>query len=335
MGHFVYQARGIGEGEPAQPRPLGTERTLIIKPESKFLKYSYVTPSYTLNTQMDHPWALQSHLSKAGRWHGMTVASDANARIVPVLLPTEPDFRGETAAFTMEGMYKTFQHRNTLIVQRSRSFPEVNPDWYPLYKQRTNQGVYIGDAWDEQIEQGGWIFLRRGDAYAGVRVALMDTAYEEEKFKRTTDGTQKHFHGANDDPTVKLEDRPYRYTDDGRFIVLNDRFSPVIIQAGDQKQYRSFEGFMAETQQAPIALHKTVVPSFNILLFTPPVENAPEMVFNTANNEIPMLNDQYISYEHPMTFDSPYLKSEYKNGKIQIEFAGELLELNFADEGKK
>jgi len=134
---------------------------------------------------------------------------------------------------------------------------------------------------------------------------------------------------------VKLEDRPYRYTDDGRFIVLNDRFSPVIIQAGDQKQYRSFEGFMAETQQAPIALHKTVVPSFNILLFTPPVENAPEMVFNTANNEIPMLNDQYISYEHPLTFDSPYLKSEYKNGKIQIEFAGELLELNFADEGKK
>jgi len=338
MGHFVYQARGIGEAEPAQPRPLGTERTLIIKPESKFLKYSYVTPSYTLNTQMDHPWALQSHLSKSGRWHGMTVAQDANARIVPVLLPTEPDFRGETAAFTMEGMYKTFQHHNTLIVQRSRSFPEVNPDWYPLYKQRTDQGVYLGDAWDEQIEQGGWIFLRRGDAYAGVRVALMDTAYEEEKFKRTTDGTQKHFHGTNDDPTVKLEDRPYRYTDDGKFIVLNDRFSPVIIQAGDQNQYHSFEAFRAETQQAPIALHKTVVPGFNILLFTPPSKDSkdrPEVVFNAANNEIPMLNDHYISYEHPMTFDSPYLKSEYKSGKVRMDFSGESLELNFADEGKK
>ena len=338
MGNFVYQSRGIGESEPAQPRPLGTERTLIINPESKFLKYSYVTPSYTLNTQMDHPWALHSHLSKAGRWHGMTVAQDANARIVPVCIPTEPDFRGETAAFTLEGMYKTFQHHSTLIVQRSRSFSEVNPDWYPLYKQRSDQGVYIGDAWDEQIEQGGWIFLRRGDAYAGVRVALMDKAYEEEKFKRTTDGTQKHFHGAKDDPTVKLADQPYRYTADGKFIVLHDRFSPVIIQAGDQKQFGSFEAFKAATQQARIALHKTVVPSFNLLLFTPPgrdSKDVPEMVFNAANNEIPMLNDQYISYEHPLTFDSPYLKSEYKSGKVWIAFAGESLELNFADEGKK
>jgi hypothetical protein len=330
MGNFVYQSRGIGESEPAQPRPLGTERTLIINPESKFLKYSYVTPSYTLNTQMDHPWALHSHLSKAGRWHGMTVAQDANARIVPVYLPTEPDFRGKTAPFSLEGMFKTFQHNNTLIVQRSRSFSEVNPDWYPLYKQRSDQGVYIGHAWDEQIEQGGWIFLRRGDAYAGIRVALMDKAYEDEKFKRTTDGTQQHFHGAHDDATVRLEDQPYSYTDDKKFIVLKDRFSPVIIQAGAQQQYGSFEAFMAKVQQAPIALHKTVVPSFNILLFTPPVDNAPEMVFNAANNEIPMLNNDYINYEHPMTFDSPYLKSEYKSGKIQIKYGGETLDLDFS-----
>ncbi len=334
MGNFVYQSRGIGESEPAQPRPLGTERTLIINPESKFLKYSYVTPSYTLNTQMDHPWALHSHLSKAARWHGMTVAQDADARIVPVYIPTEPDFRGKTHPFSLDGMFKTFQHNNTLIVQRSRSFSEVNPDWYPLYKQRTDQGVYIGDAWDEQIEQGGWIFLRRGAAYAGVRVALMDKAFEDEKFKRTTDGTQKHFHGANDDPTVKLEDQPYSYTDDGKFIVLNDRFSPVIIQAGDQSQFGSFEAFRTKIQQAPIALHKTVVPSFNILIFTPPSldsKDGQEMVFNAANNEIPILNNQYISYEHPMTFDSSYLKSEYKSGKIRIEYDGESLDLDFSN----
>ena len=50
---------------------------------------------------------------------------------------------------------------------------------------------------------------------------------------------------------------------------LKDRFAPVIIQAGDQQQYGSFEAFMSETQNAPIALYKTVVPSFNILTFTP------------------------------------------------------------------
>jgi len=329
MGNFTYQSRGIGESEPAQPRPQGTERTLIVNPESKFLKYSYVTPSYTLNTQMDHPWALHSHLSKSGRWHGMTVAQDAKARIVPVYLPTEPDFRGGTEPFSLEGMYKTFQHKNALIVQRSRSFSEVNPDWYPLYKQRCDQGVYIGDAWDEQIEQGGWIFLRRGEAYAGIRVALRDKAYEDEKFKKSAEGTQKHFHGPEDDATVKLLDKPYSYTDDRKFLVLKDRFSPVIIQAGDRQQFGSFEAFMAQTQQAPIALHKTVVPGFNILLFTPPVEDAPEMVFNAANNEIPMLDNDYINYEHPMTFDSPYIESEYRSGKIHIEYGGEVLKLDF------
>ena len=330
MGNFVYQSRGIGESEPAQPRPLGTERTLIINPDSKFLKYSYVTPSYTLNTQMDHPWALQSHLSKSGRWHGMTVAQDANARIVPVYLPTGPDHQGKIQQFSLEGMFKAFQHNNTLIVQRSRSFSEVNPEWYPLYKQRCDQGVYIGDAWDEQIEQGGWIFLRRGDVYGGVRVVLWDAEFEAEK-KKKNGGTQAHFHGAHDEPTVKLHDQPYSYTEDRKFIVLQDRFAPVIIQAGDKQQFGSFKGFMAKTLQAPIALHKTVVPTFNILLFTPPVENAPEMVFNAANNEIPMLDNEYINYAHPLTFDSPYIHSEYRSGKIRIEYDGETLDLDFSD----
>ena len=303
---------------------------MILNPESRFLKYSYVTPSYTLNTQMDHPWAVHSHLSKCGRWHGMTVAQDADARIVPVCIPTEPDHMGRTRQFNLEGMYKTFQHNNALIVQRSRSFSEVNPDWYPLYKQRSDQGVYIGDAWDEQIEQGGWTFLRRGDAYGAVRVVLWDEAYEDEKRRKTADDTQLFFHGANDDPTVKLLDKPYSYTKDRKIIVLTDRFAPVIIQAGDREQYGSFKAFMAKTQKAPIALHKTVVPTFNILLFTPPVKDAPEMVFNAGNNEIPMLDRKYITYKHPMTFDSPYLKSKYKSGKIHIEYAGETLDLDFS-----
>ena len=331
MGNFIYQSRGIGEAEEKQPRPMGTERTLIIKPESKFLKYSYVTPSYTLSTQMDHPWAVHSHLSKAGRWHGMTVAQDAEARVVPVVFPIEPDFRGATNLFTMEGMYKTVQRNNTLIVQRSRSFSEVNPDWYPLYKQRTDQGVYIGSAWDEKSEQGGWIFLRRGDVYAAVRVVLWDKKFEDEKAQKNTDGTQIFFHGPEDDATVKLAENCYSLKDDGKFIVFDDRYSQAIIQSGDKTQFGSFARFIDDVQSAPIALYKTVVPTFNILTFTPPGEGAVEMVFNGGNNEIPMLNGKYIDYELPMTFDSPYLKSDYKSGKIRIEYDGERLDLDFSN----
>ena len=102
----------------------------------------------------------------------MTVAQDADARIVPVYLPIEPDHRGKQAEFSLEGMFKTLQHENTLIYSAAAPFVKSISDWYPLYKQNCDQGVYIGQAWDEQIEQSGWFFLRRGNAYAGVRAVL-------------------------------------------------------------------------------------------------------------------------------------------------------------------
>ena len=84
MGSYSYSARGVGEEEDVWPRPLGTERTLTIDTKARFLKTTYVTPDYTLGTQMDHPAAVHSHLSITGRWHGMTFAQSATARIVPV-----------------------------------------------------------------------------------------------------------------------------------------------------------------------------------------------------------------------------------------------------------
>ncbi|MEX0332421.1 MAG: hypothetical protein AB3N64_13450 [Puniceicoccaceae bacterium] len=329
MGDFVYQARGIGEAEAEQPRPFGTERSLVIEPESRFRKYSYVTPHYTLSTQMDHPWAVHSHLSKAGRWHGMTVTRDVNTRIVPVTLPIEPDFRGNKAPYAMECVYKAFQHNNTLIIQRSRAFNEVNPDWFPLYRQRTDQGVYIGNAWDERLEKDGWIFLRKGGVYAALRVVLWDEKYEKEKAKKAAPGNQRHFNKPEDDPTVKLKDLPYSFNEDGSIVVLEHLYSPVIMQAGDEGQFGSFEDFQDSVLGAEIALYKTVVPSFNILVFNTPGTEPAEMVFNAANNEIPMLNGEYIEYAWPKTFDSPFIQSMYKSTHIRIVYGGEVLELDF------
>lgn len=87
MGEFVYSSRGIGEEENRRPRPLGTERSLVCDTESRMLKYTYVTPDYTLGTQMDHPDLAHSHLSTASRWQGMTVAQSPLSSIVPAMYP--------------------------------------------------------------------------------------------------------------------------------------------------------------------------------------------------------------------------------------------------------
>jgi hypothetical protein len=331
MKNFVYQSRGIGEEIGTQPRPLGLERTTAINPNSRFLKYTYVTPLYTLGTQMDHPQAIHSHLSKAGRWHGMTVTEDNYTKIVPVAFPTEADFRGKTDAVSLEVMNRSLQSKNTLIVQRSRGYNSIHPDWYPQYKQRTDMGLYIGKAWDEKIEQDGWIFLRKGDVYAAVKVVLRDKNFEEEKRKKKTTGTQVLFHGPEDDATVKMADKPYSWIKNNQYIKFNDRFSPVIIQAGDKQQFVSFSNFMEKVSQAECLLYKTVVPSFNTLVFTPPDDNAPVMEFNAANTTIPTLDGKAINYEYPMTFHSPYIKSKYGSGIIDIEYDGKKLQLDFKE----
>jgi hypothetical protein len=335
MGSFVYRSRGIGEEENVWPRPLGTERSLTVDTESRFLKYTWVTPDCTLGTQMDHPAAVHSHLSVRGRWHGMTFAQSAAARIVPVAIPEQPKRKGETGSFDTEVMFRTVQHRNTLVVQQARSWQVVNPDWFPgpdqaEYGYARRIAVHLGRDWDRREEKSGWIFLQKGNAYAAVRPVLWDEAYEKNQLGRGT-GNQALFHSAEAAPTVRLREDSYRWTDDRTMIVLEDRFSPVIIEAGRRADYATLEAFMADVLDNPIALHKTVVPGLNELVYTGTDTAAPEIVFNAANGEIPTVSGERVNYSHPKTFDSPYLQSPYKSGKTAITFGGERLELDFSD----
>ena len=74
----------------------------------------------------------------------MTVASDAKACIVPVGVGMQDDFKRKGASqegkMTMELMYKTAQHMNTLIFQRNENYLQINPDWFPqIPMARTRQ----------------------------------------------------------------------------------------------------------------------------------------------------------------------------------------------------
>jgi len=330
MGTFIYQSRGIGEDVNKLPRPPGTERSLVIEPNSRFLKYVYVTPQYTLGTQMDYPLAAHSHLSTAGRWHGMTVTSDAKARIVPVGIGITPNYQklGSTidGKLYMEVMYKTAQHENTLIFQRTENFLTINPDWFPsMSHRRSKQGVYIGKAWDTVQEDAGWIFMQKGHVYAGVRPVLRDVEFEKAKM-----GQIRTFQRPHDDATVKMDETCYSWNEDKSILLLQDDFMPVIIQSGDQASFGSFSNFIQSVKNAQLELYNTVVQEFDELVYTPPGQDAPEMIFNAANMEIPRIGGEYIDYEYPMTFDSPFIQSKYGSGKIRIQYHGEKLDLDFS-----
>jgi hypothetical protein len=191
-------------------------------------------------------------------------------------------------------------------------------------------GIWLGTDWDEQIETDGWVFVRKGRAYAAVRPVLWDEAYEKDRRTRT-EGNQVVFHAPDDPSTVKLREDNYSWSQDRSILILEDAHSPVIIEAGHRRDHPTLTDFIADVIDNPTALHKTVVPGYHILVYTGCAADAPEIVFNAGVPQVPTVGGEPVNYSHPMTFDSPYLKSEYGSGKIHVEYGGEPLILDFGE----
>lgn len=337
MGCYEFKSRGVGEEENVWPRPLGQERSLLCDTESRFLKYSYVTPDYVLGAQMEHPGAVHSHLSVAKRWHGMIFAQSPNSRIVTVGVDPETKRDQVNASkkadkgYNMGVSYRTVQSKSVLITQQAKRLRQVNPEWFPEGQLDLDEmGVYIGKDWDEIVEREGWVFLRKGNAYAAVKPVLVDAEYEKEQWAKNI-GTQAYFNHPDDVPTVKIKAGAYSWVCDRTIIKPEKKFTPVIIEAGRKADHPTLEDFIADVLDNPIALYKTVVPGYEVLVYTGCGPDAEEIVFNAATSEMPTVGGKYIDYSYPMAFDSPYLKSKYKSGKIKINYGGEELKLDFTD----
>ncbi|MGC6498976.1 MAG: hypothetical protein ACON4C_02195 [Henriciella sp.] len=334
MGSFLYQSRGIGEEENVWPRPLGNERGIIGSKQSRLLKSTYVTPDYTLGTQMDHPGAVHSHLSIAGRWHGMTFAQSPEARILPVGRPEGKDTVGRPMAeFDLELMMHTLHDGRTLIMQQSRRWFAMHPEWFPSDPRRYNKrmGVWFGDDWDEKIEQDGWVFVRKRNAFAAVRPVLWDEAYERSRPDAIGVGNQINFNNPFSADTVKLCEACYGWNDAGTIMTLADNFMPIIVEAGNVEDFGSFEAFREDVVDNPIALYKTVVPGFHIMVYTGSGEGREEIVFNAGAPEIPTIGGEYIDYTPDLLFDSPYMTSEFGSGVVSLKFGDQQTVLDFSN----
>ena len=334
MGCYTYKARGIGEEENVLPRPPGTERSLVVDTDSRFLKSTYVTPDYTLGTQMDHPSAVQSHLSAVGRWHGMTFSQSPYSRIVPVGLTNGKNVKGKKSEYDLEVQYQSALDKNTLIIQQNRRWYAIHPDWYPVSPKYDEPiGIWCGNNWDCRIEKDGWVFVQSGNAYGAFRCVLWDEEFEKDK-KYKTSGTQIYFNAANDAANVKIKRHAYTWNSDSTILILEDKYAPIIIEAGRVNDYPTIQEFMSDVLKKPIELYKTVVPGNHILVYTGIGKDAREIVFNAAVPTIPTIGGIPIDYSYPMTFESPYLKSNYKSGKVQIQYDGATMDLDFTTRNK-
>ena len=323
LGSFAYVSRGVGEEETTLPRPLGTERTMMGDTSSRLVKYSWVTPDYVLGTQMDHPYALYNHLATAGRWQGL-VTTDPDARLVTVALDTPAAEAEDGNAYDMELVYHSVQHKQVLITQQRRRWSQSSPDWYPANDNRYDRefGLFLGNGWDRIEEKDGWVFAEQENTYVAIRVILLAAEADAKAWAKGTDS----FRG-----NVVLRPDCYCFNSDRTILQLTTRYSPIIIEAGRRADHPTLENFEDMILQNELTLHRTVVTRETgiVVVYKSRAVNT-EMVFNATNtSDVPTVGSEYIDYEHPKVFDSPFIQSDYESGLIEISKDEHKLVLDF------
>ncbi|WP_159518084.1 hypothetical protein [Sunxiuqinia indica] len=305
LGEFAYLSRKPGEEENKWPRPLGTERTMLCDTEARFVRYSWITPDYILGCQMDHPAAVHSHLSVQARWLGIIFKGENSPRVYPT------DVSVNTRGWTNEhALCRAVQTERVMLVQQTRRFFQVNPDWYPSKTMIGNDyGIYFGQNHDRLVEKDGWIFVENGDAFLAVRVVIGDDSV----------------------PGVhsELVENSYVWSPNRNMIYLKDKYAGMIFEASRRVLHQTLEAFMEDVLNNPLVLDKTVVAGFNILHYLGCGKDASELYFNLANNEISMIDGERIDYSPEMLFDSPFIKSKYGSGIIKINKDDQEIILDF------
>ena len=335
LGGFAYLSRRPGEEEDVWPRPLGNERTLLCDTESRLLRYSWVTPDYVLGTQMDHPAAVHSHLSIDRRTQAMIFAGAPDCLVKPGPLYSGTAARligdstfdaaaPETWRLGTDHMYRSVQNRNVLITQQARTLRRVSPEWFPNYEVLGKPyGILFRGDFDQKMEQGGWIFVAKGNAYLAVRVVVAADEHAGDAF--STSQAKKR-------DVTPLGEHGYEWNPDRTIARLKNKHSPIVFEAGRRADYPTLADFQREILARPIALHPTVIApnlGFDILSYTGGGEPAAPLLFNTASDEIPTVAGRYVDYAPSALYDSPYLSSIYGSGVIHVHRGDRRLVLNF------
>ncbi|MFI4912764.1 MAG: hypothetical protein ACIAQZ_13950 [Sedimentisphaeraceae bacterium JB056] len=313
MGQFEFVSRLPGEEENLLPRPAGSERTLMCDTESRFVRYSWVTPEYVLGCRMDYPTAIHSYISNLGTKYGVSYSTIPGMAIFPWSIDVADNDTWSLASES--GNFRTVQNKGTMVIQQARSTISVSPQWFPQKNHVALPiGIYVSPEVDEIMEKDGWIFVHEGRAYTAIRIV-------KGQFTADHRGSSAWFDlKASSSPYANIDKDSYRWNQDRSIIKLKDIYSPVIIDTATQKDFPTLESFSEYILDGQVALLKTVVPGWYILQYKTANKVKEQIVFefNAANSQIPAVNGEQIDYKPAKLFESPFISSDYESGIIKV-----------------
>ena len=185
------------------------------------------------------------------------------------------------------------QDRNVLITQKWAPVPPNPRSANPAYLR-----VYFSPTLDEVQEEGGWIFVKDGGAFAAVKVVAGGYAWTP---------AWKHADGVDKDNKA--------------FITLDTENAPVILIANQAADYQNdFDAFKAAVKAQPIRYEDGVL-NFATITFYGPAQPAE-------------VNGQTVNLAPPRGYDSPFIRSDWNSGLIYIRKGDDTVILDFRDPQK-
>ena len=315
MGEYAFVSRKPGEAQDVWPQPPGTEYTLIVRPDSRLVRYSWVTPDYVMGTRMDHPDALYHHLGGAAE--GITFSTGPKATIV------------------WGGHHMVVQDRGVALMQPKKSFRMQSPDWFPGYtpSKPSLPTISLVSDIDKIEEQDGWVFVQEGNAYVAFRFVFpaLDTINASAD-KRTAVPIP---YALDEDGfgLFKPEPAPYTWKEskpgEPRTFESKEPFAALIVEASRKAHHATLEAFKKDVLKNPIRMRQ-VIRSGYLLTYSGCGKDAKELYLNCATDKPAKIGGEVLSYDCP-TFDSPWLGGAAGSGVVTLTgpLSGEKLVLDF------
>ncbi len=295
-GTYAFAKRWPGPvADGGGKRPPGESDRLwrTLDPEKSVLRYGFATPGYVLGSAgVDASWLDDGGMGF--RWQGVVFASDRYARIgFEVLPPNARSWHGFNPFFSV-------QDRNLLVTRKWAPMPPNPPSGKGAVLR-----LYFSPTLDDVQEDGGWIFVRDGSAFAAVKVVAGGYTWM---------APWRH----SDEVITNQKDFLTPKNGGESFLVLKSEESPVITIANDASDYgNDFAAFKAAVKAQPVAWTGGVL-RFATIEFHGPARPG-------------LIAGQPVNLAASRGYDSPFIRSDWGSGLIHLRKGNETAILDFRD----
>jgi hypothetical protein len=290
-GRGRYEVRQRPQGLGKQGRPLKTAVTTVptrMRTDGGgILRYSYCDPAFIMGTPMTAARPLEdwAAISAQNRWQGLIFPGEHDARIVPIVRPKD-NRRALNAQWSV-------QSKGSLITQKLKH----HRGGAEMIVWMSNDGLSV------PVEEEGIVFVEAENAYAAIKVVKGGFQWRQTPFI-AIDGQKNR-----------------RSTREGKTMILNEEYAPVILEVMAKSDVSSFAAFKARVKACPIRMKGPVLEYKTIY--------GEQLTFDTSAKEVPTINGHPVNYAPKKVFESPFLNANWNSGIVTITKGDRKKVLNF------